>query len=50
MYTQAFGNYLLNTSAVTSEQLLAALSAQATAHVNLGTLAVHRGYMTAVET
>ncbi len=49
MYTQVFGNYLLNSGMVTKEQLLDALETQASAHVNLGTLAIHQGYMTASE-
>lgn len=49
MYTQVFGNYLLNTGMVTTEQLLSAISTQSSAHVNLGTLAIHKGYMTASE-
>ncbi len=44
MYTQVFGNYLLNT-----EHLLSAISTQSSARVNLGTLAIHKGYMTASE-
>ncbi|MCI8280618.1 MAG: chemotaxis protein CheX [Lachnospiraceae bacterium] len=49
MYTQVFGNYLLNTGMVTTEQLLSAISTQSSARVNLGTLAIHKGYMTASE-
>ena len=49
MYTQVFGNYLLNTGLVTREQLLAALEAQTNTRVNLGAWAVHKGYMTTVE-
>lgn len=49
MYTQVFGNYLLNTGAVTKEQLLTALEAQSSTHASLGAWAIHKGYMTAVE-
>lgn len=49
MYTQFFGNYLLNKNVITQEQLLAALDKQATTRVKIGALAIHAGYMTASE-
>lgn len=49
MYTQFFGNYLLNKGAITREQLLDALEKQSTTHMKLGALAIHEGYMTASE-
>ena len=49
MYTQFFGNYLLNKNIITQEQLLLALNKQSKTHVKIGTLAIHAGYMTASE-
>ena len=49
MYTQFFGNYLLSKGCLTSEQLFAAMQKQASAHMRLGTLAIHSGFMTAAE-
>lgn len=49
MYAQFFGNYLLNKKAVTAEQLASAIASLADTHIRLGTLAMHKGYMTAAE-
>lgn len=49
MYTQFFGNYLLEKNIITTEQLLDALQEQSKVHLKLGTLAIHEGYMTAGE-
>lgn len=49
MYTQFFGNYLLEKKIITTEQLLDALQEQSKVHLKLGTLAIHEGYMTANE-
>ena len=49
MYTQFFGNYLLERGVVTQEQLFAAMQKQSNTRMKLGTLAIHAGYMTAVE-
>ena len=49
MYTQFFGNYLLEKNVITTEQLLDALKEQSKVHLKLGTLAIHEGYMTAGE-
>ncbi len=49
MYTQFFGNFLLNNKIVTPDQLLELMTAQKKAHIKLGTLAIHEGYMTADE-
>ena len=49
MYTQFFGNYLLSRGAVTTQQLVDAIKEQSSAHIKLGTLAIHSGYMTASE-
>lgn len=46
MYTQFFGNYLLNNGYITSEQLISALEAQHNSFVKLGVLAIHSGFMT----
>lgn len=46
MFTQFFGNYLLNNGYITSSQLVNALSAQQDRYVKLGFLAIHSGYMT----
>lgn len=47
MYSQFFGNYLLNEKLVTSEELLFALQGLKSKQAKLGALAVHFGYMTA---
>lgn len=49
MYAQFFGNYLLSRNAITTDQLVDAINAQRLAHMKLGTLALHAGYMTASE-
>lgn len=47
MFTQFFGNYLLNQKLVTSEQLTEALELQKTTRLKIGVLAINAGYMTA---
>ena len=47
MFTQFFGNYLLNNRLVEPAQLAEALSALKTTRVKLGVLAINAGYMTA---
>ncbi len=47
MYSQFFGNYLLNEKLLTSEELLYALQRLKSKQAKLGALAVHFGYMTA---
>lgn len=49
MYTQFFGNFLINKGIITTEQLMEALKIQASTHQKLGTLAIHAGYMSANE-
>ena len=49
MYAQFFGNYLLNNNAVTPEQLTAAIGTMGHTHMKIGTMAMHKGYMTAAE-
>jgi len=49
MYAQFFGSYLLSKNAVTPEQLTTAIAKLADTHIKLGTLAMHKGYMTAAE-
>lgn len=49
MYAQFFGGYLLSKEAVTPEQLTSAISHLSDTHIKLGTLAMHKGYMTASE-
>ena len=49
MYTQIFGNYLLNRGVINREQLVHALTLQASTRVKLGMLAINEGYMTASE-
>ncbi|MBP5266844.1 MAG: chemotaxis protein CheX [Lachnospiraceae bacterium] len=49
MYAQFFGGYLLSKEAVTPEQLTSAISKLSDTHIKLGTLAMHKGYMTASE-
>lgn len=49
MYTQFFGNYLLEEGYVNQEQLFTAMQQQSEARMKLGTLAIHAGYMTADE-
>lgn len=47
MFTQLFGNYLLNKKLITSEQLKDALDLQKSVHVKLGVMAVNSGFMSA---
>lgn len=49
MYAQFFGSYLLNKDAVSPEQLTTAIARLSDTHIKLGTLAMHKGYMTASE-
>ena len=49
MYSQFFGSYLLRREAITPEQLTHAISQSSAAHIKLGTLAIHKGYMVASE-
>lgn len=49
MYTQFFGNYLLNHGYITNDQLFAAMQRLTSERMRLGTLAIHAGYMTASE-
>lgn len=49
MYTQFFGNFLLQKNIVTPEQLIAAINKEATSHIKLGTLAMYHNLMTANE-
>jgi CheY-specific phosphatase CheX len=46
MFTQYFGNYLLNKGLITPEQLADALDYQRSVHLKLGVLAVNAGCMT----
>lgn len=46
MFTQFFGNYLLNKGLVTAAQLSDALSVQKQTRLKLGVLAINAGYMT----
>lgn len=46
MFTQFFGNYLLNKGLVTAAQLADALSVQKQTRLKLGVLAINAGYMT----
>lgn len=47
MFTQFFGNYLLNEKLVTPEQLVDALQDKKNTRMKLGVLAINAGYMTA---
>ncbi len=47
MFTQFFGNYLLNQNLVTPEQLVDALQEKKNTRMKLGVLAINAGYMTA---
>lgn len=49
MYTQFFGNFLLEKNLITKEQLIQAIEIQKGEQLRLGTLAVHAGLMTATE-
>lgn len=47
MFTQFFGNYLLNQKLVTTEQLMEGLQENKNTRLKLGVLAINAGYMTA---
>lgn len=47
MFIQFFGGFLLSKGAVTPEQLVSAMEKESTAHIQLGTLAMHASLMTA---
>ena len=47
MFSQYYGNYLLNTNIISSEQLLEALQKKNETRMKLGVLAINAGYMTA---
>lgn len=49
MYTQFFGNFLLNKHLITPAQLMDAIQNKKNIHLKLGVLAIHNGYMTADE-
>lgn len=49
MYTQFFGNFLLEKNLITKEQLLKALESQKGQYLRLGTIAIHAGLLTAAE-
>lgn len=49
MYTQFFGNFLINKGVINTEQLMEAIKISASTHQKLGTLAIHAGYMSANE-
>lgn len=49
MYTQFFGNFLLNKGVVSPTQLLEAMNEKSSARIKIGTLAMHAGLMTANE-
>ena len=46
MYSQYFGNYLLNKGLISPEQLTDALEYQRSVRLKLGVIAVNAGYMT----
>ena len=46
MFSQYFGNYLLNRGIIKPEQLTDALEYQRSVHLKLGVIAVNAGYMT----
>lgn len=46
MFTQLFGNYLLQKEIVTKDQLMDAIKQSASSHIKVGSLAIHSGYMT----
>lgn len=46
MFTQFFGNYLLNQNLVTPSQLIECLQAKSNTRMKLGVLAINAGYMT----
>ena len=47
MFVQFFGGFLLNKGVVSTDQLIDALKKESTAHIQLGTLAMHASLMTA---
>lgn len=47
MFTQFFGNYLVNENIITSKQLVEALKLKSSTKVKLGVLAINAGYMNA---
>lgn len=49
MYTQFFGNFLLNRNVITPEQLVQAIKEEENSHIKLGTLAMYHNLMTANE-
>ena len=49
MYTQFFGNFLINRNVITPEQLITAISKESTSHLKLGTLAMYHNLMSASE-
>lgn len=49
MYTQFFGNFLINQNIITPEQLITAISKEAASHLKLGTLAIYHNLMTSSE-
>lgn len=49
MFAQFFGNYLLNQKKVSREDLIKAISSLKNSRIKLGTLAMHKGLMTAEE-
>ncbi len=49
MYTQFFGNFLLNKDVISPEELIKAMEKQAAIHLKFGTLAIHEGLLTASE-
>ncbi len=49
MFTQFFGNYLLNNSYVTAEQLVEGIQVKSKTRLKLGVLAIDAGYMTAAQ-
>lgn len=49
MYTQFFGNFLLEKKLITKEQLLEAIEVLEKSRLRLGTIAIHSGLMTATE-
>ncbi len=46
MFTQLFGNFLLQKCIVNTEQLIEAIKSSSDAHIKIGSLAIHSGYMT----
>ncbi|NCC86443.1 MAG: chemotaxis protein CheX [Clostridia bacterium] len=49
MFTQLFGNYLLNNRIVTPPQLAEAIETKSTTRLKLGVLAINAGYMNSVQ-